>query len=91
MVCASASWRDIHLDDLPELIDGAVNLTPPSADLHVGFVHVPAIANGVAAGPGGVDKERREVLYPPVHRDVMDLDSTLDQKFLNVAIREPEP
>ena len=36
--------RDVHVDDLPVLVDGAVDIAPPAADLDVRFVDPPAIA-----------------------------------------------
>jgi hypothetical protein len=47
-----------HVDDLPDLINGAVDLAPPAGDLHGGFVELPAVADGVAAGPGRLDRQR---------------------------------
>jgi hypothetical protein len=45
----------------------------------------------VAGKPGGVGQQRGESLHPPVDGDVIDLDTTLDQQFFNVAIRQVEP
>ena len=41
---------DKHVDDLAELVDRAVHIAPPGGDLHIGLVHLPAVADGVAAG-----------------------------------------
>jgi hypothetical protein len=35
---------------------------------------------------GGLGEQRSEPLYPPVHSDVVDLDATLGQQLLHVAI-----
>jgi hypothetical protein len=43
---------DEHVDDLPELVDGAVDVAPPAGDLHVGLVDEPATSDGVPAGAG---------------------------------------
>jgi hypothetical protein len=48
--------RDEHVDHLPELVNRAVDLAPPAGDLHIGLVHLPAVAGGTAAGPGGVNR-----------------------------------
>jgi hypothetical protein len=45
---------DEDVDDLPELIDRTVDVPPPTGDLHIGLVHLPAVADGVPAGPGSV-------------------------------------
>jgi hypothetical protein len=59
-------------------------------DLHIGLVDPPAISRGVPAGADGVGQQRREALHPAVHRDVVDLDAALSQKFLYIAIGQPE-
>ncbi len=83
-------WRDEHVDDLPELVDGAVDVAPPAGDPHVGFVHLPAGADPVAARPGGVGQQRREPLHPPVDGDVVDLDAAFSEQFLDVAVGQAE-
>jgi hypothetical protein len=30
-----APWRDEHVDDLPELVDAAVQVSPPAGDHHI--------------------------------------------------------
>jgi hypothetical protein len=42
----------------------------------------------VAAEPGSIREERREPLYPAKDRDVVDLDTAVDQQLLHVAVRE---
>jgi hypothetical protein len=45
---------EIHrdVDDLAELVDRAVDVPPPTGDLHVGLVDLPAITNSMPTGPG---------------------------------------
>ena len=38
-----------------------------------------------------IREKRRETLDPPADRDVVDLDPTLGQRFLDIAIGEPVP
>jgi hypothetical protein len=83
--------RHKDVDNLAVLVDCPVPVPPPTRDLHVGLVNAPTIANRVPARPGRIGEPRREALHPPVHRDVIDLDTTLRQQFLNVAIRQAEP
>jgi hypothetical protein len=59
-------------------------------DLHVGLVDVPAVANRVPAGPGGLGEQRREPLHPAVECDVIDLDASLGEQLLDVAIGQAE-
>ena len=77
---------DVDVDDLAVLVDGAVDVPPPAGDLDVGLVHEPTITNAVTAGPCGIREQRREPLHPPVHGDVVELDPTLGQEFLDVAV-----
>jgi hypothetical protein len=42
----------------------------------------------VAIEPGRVGQQRREPLHPPVHRDVVHLDTAVHQKLLDVAVGE---
>jgi hypothetical protein len=57
MGCLGVAPRgDIDVDDLPELVDGAVDIAPLTGDLHIGLVHLPAISHAMPAGPGGVGK-----------------------------------
>src|SRR5829696_10034241 len=43
---------DEHVDDLPELVDRAVDVAPLPGDLHVRLVHRPAISHSVATRSG---------------------------------------
>jgi hypothetical protein len=76
---------------LTELVDRPVDVPPPARDLHIRLVHEPTIADGVAAGPGGVDEQRSEALHPPIQGDVVNFDPTLGEELLHIAIGEAEP
>jgi hypothetical protein len=69
-----APWGDEHIDELPELVDRAVDVAPPAGDLHVGLVDPPTAPDRVAAGAGGLGQQRREPQHPSVDGDVVDLD-----------------
>jgi hypothetical protein len=43
----------------------------------------------VAGEPRGVGEQRGEPLYPPVDRDVVDLDPAFGEEVLDVTIRQP--
>jgi hypothetical protein len=77
-----------HVDDLAELVDRAVHIAPLPCHLHVGLLDVPAVADGVAAGPGSLGQQRREPLHPPVGRHVVDLGAPFDEEFFDVAVRQ---
>jgi hypothetical protein len=40
-----------HVDDLAELVDRPIDVAPPSGDLDRGRIDLPAVADGMAAGP----------------------------------------
>ena len=44
----------------------------------------------MAAGPGGVGQQWREPLYPPVDRDVVDLDAAFGEELFDVAVGQAE-
>jgi hypothetical protein len=81
---------DKHIDDLAELVDGSVDISSPSGDLHLGLVHVPAVTDPVAAGSSSLGQQRREAPHPPVHHHVVNLDTGLDEQLLDVAVRQPQ-
>ena len=85
-----APWGDDHVDDLAELVDGSVDVSPLASDLYIRLVHLPAVTDPVAAGSSSLGQQRREALHPPVHRHVVDLDTALDEQLLDVAVRQPE-
>jgi hypothetical protein len=71
--CLGVALRgDQHVDDLAELVDRTVDVAPPTGDLCVALIGLPAVADGVAAWPGGIDQQRREPLDPAVDGGVVD-------------------
>ena len=85
-----ASCGDEYVDDLPELVDRPVAVAPAPGDLHVGRIDLPAVTDGMAAGPGGLGEQRGEALHPPVDGDMVDLDAALGEELLDVAVRQRE-
>ncbi len=51
---------------------------------------MPAIADPVPTGPGGLSQQRRESHDPAVDSDVVDLDAALGEQLLNVAVGQRE-
>jgi len=70
---------DEYVDDLPELVDGPVDVAPLPGHFDVGLVDLPAVTEGVPARPSGVGQQRCEPQHPPVDRNVVDLDPTLGE------------
>ena len=56
----------------------------------MGLIHLPAISDPMAAGPGGLSEQRREPLHPPVDGDVVDLDTAFGEQFFDVAEGQSE-
>jgi hypothetical protein len=53
-----------HVDDLPELVDRPVQVTPPTADLDIRLIHPPPVAGRLPAGTSGVSEQRGEPAAP---------------------------
>ena len=83
-----AARGDEHVDDLPALVDGPVDIPPDTVDLDIRLIHEPPITRRTTSEPRRVRQQRCEPLYPPVDRDVIDLDTPLDQQVLYVAVPE---
>lgn len=81
-----ASLRDVYVDDLAILVDRPVHVPPHPCDLDIGFVNEPAVTDTVTAGSRGVDQQGCEALYPPVDRDVINIDPAFSKKFFYIAV-----
>jgi hypothetical protein len=53
-----AARREQHVDDLPVLVDGPVDVAPDAVDLDVGLIDVPSVARAVASEPAGISQQR---------------------------------
>src|SRR5439155_24235126 len=58
---------------------------------HIGLVHEPSVADRPSPWPGRIREQWCEALQPSIDRDVIDLDPTLAEDFLDVALGEPVP
>ena len=76
-----ATRSDEHVDDPAELIDRAVQVAPLASNLQVGLVDLPAVADGMPAGPSGLGQQRREPLDPPINGDVVDLNAAFGEEL----------
>ena len=72
-------------------VDRAVHVAPDTGDFDVGLVDEPRRSDRVPARSGCVDEQRREAMHPPEQGDVIDLDTTLHEEFVEIAIRLSEP
>jgi hypothetical protein len=74
--CAAelARSRPAPIHDLAMLVDGSVEVGPPSGDLDVGFVDEPAVGGNVPTVSRCVDELRREGLHRLVDRHVINGD-----------------
>jgi hypothetical protein len=88
---AVASYRNVDVDELTELLDRAVDIAPRASDLDVGLVDEPAVPDRVPGRACRVGQQRCELLYPPVDRDVINLDATFGEQLLDVAVGQSEP
>ena len=86
-----ASSGQVDVDDLAELVDGSVQVTPHAPDLDLGLVGQPAITDGVATWTRRLHQQRSEPLHPPVDGHVVDLDATLGQQLLDISVGQAEP
>ena len=68
-----------HVDDLPELVDHAIDIAPLPGHFDVGFVELPAVTEGVPAWAGSLSQQRCEPLHPAVDRNVVDFDPALGE------------
>src|ERR1019366_1586893 len=78
-----------HVDDLPVLVNGPVDVSPGTGDLHIRLIDEPVTTHAMAAWPGRVDEQGREPLDPPEQGHVVDVDATLGKQFLQIPVRQP--
>ena len=86
-----ATLRYEHVDDLPVLVDGPIDVTPYALDLDAGRIHEPPVTGRVPAEPSRIGQQRYKPLYPAVDRDVIDLHTALSQQLLDVPVGQAVP
>ena len=69
--------RHQHVDDLPDLVDRAVEGDPPPGNLDIRFISEPPVTRGVPAGACRINQQRNEPLHPVVDGDVIRYHATL--------------
>jgi hypothetical protein len=75
-----------HVNGLPILVNGPVDVSPGPRHLHVRLVNEPASTHAVPAGLGRLDQQWRESLDPPVQGHVVDLDPAFGEQFFQVPV-----
>src|SRR5664280_1414394 len=75
-----------HVDDLPILVNGPVDVSPGPRHLHVSLIDEPVTADAVAAWAGRVDEQGRESLNPSEQGHMVDLDTPFGEEFLKVPV-----
>jgi hypothetical protein len=78
------------IDDLPCLVDRAIDLAPAPSHLQIRLVHLPAVTDSVSARSGGIGQQRREPQHPPIDRDMVHVDTPLGEELLDVAVGQAE-
>jgi hypothetical protein len=76
------------VDELPGLVDRAVDVAPAAGDPHVGLVDLPAVTDAMTAGPGRLGQQQGKPLHPPIGGDVVDLDAAFNKQLIDVAVRQ---
>jgi hypothetical protein len=79
-----------HIEDLAFVIHGAPQIHPFIGDPNYHFVQMPSVARAWAAPPQPAGDDRAEFEHPAPHRFIGDVEPTLCQKFLDVAIAQGE-
>src|SRR3954464_10785512 len=85
-----ARRREIEVDRVPELVDGAVEVGPAAPDLYVCLVDAPARRTRPAPLPAQALLDLRRVrLDPSENRRVVDRDAAFAHHLLEVAVAHP--
>src|ERR1035437_7781981 len=75
-----------HVDDLPVLVNGPIDVPPGPGDLHVSLIDKPVTTHDVAARPSRVDEQGREPLNPPEQGQVVNLDTALSEQLPQIPV-----
>jgi hypothetical protein len=85
-----ASALDEHIEDLALVIDGAPQIQPLAGDAHYHLVQMPAIVRPRTALTKPSCDDGTEFQQPTPHRFVRDVETTLGQQFLDIAVAQGE-
>src|SRR5262249_8657893 len=79
-----------HIEDLTLMIDGAPQVHPLASDSDHHLVQMPSLARAAAALPQFARDHRAELQNPAPHCLVGDIEATLRQEILHVAVAQCE-
>jgi hypothetical protein len=79
-----------NIEDLAFVIHGAPQIHPATGDPNHHFVEMPSVARAWAALPQPARDHRAKFEHPTPHCFIGDVEPTLRQKFLDVAIAQGE-
>src|SRR5262249_47795941 len=82
--------REVGVDHLPVLVDGAGAVRVPPAEGAVRLVHAPLRAHPPQVLPGRGAKQREEALHPAVDAAPLPLTPPSGEPFGNIRIAQPE-
>ena len=78
---------DIH--QIPVLIDGAIEITPPALDSNIRLIHMPDFAHfPLALGPQLISKNRRKAFLPSPHRLVGEFKAAHEEEFRYISVAQ---
>ena len=76
---------EMEFDRVADAVDGSVEIHPSSADLDVGFIDMPFSGDGALAPIEALQEQRREMNDPAVDRRMIDADTALGYRFLEIT------
>jgi hypothetical protein len=74
-----------ELNRVTATVDGAIEIHPSAANLDIGLVGMPSIADGALAPIEKLDQQRSKVHDPAVDRRMIDADAAFGHHFLQIA------
>src|SRR3954454_23587498 len=80
-----------HIENLALVIDGAPQVHPVAGDANHHLIEVPPVARSWAAPSKPAGGPGAELQTPPPHRFIGNLQASLGQKLLDVAVAQGEP
>lgn len=86
--CGIPPITEVHVDDLPVLVERAIVVALALTDLQARLIDPPACANRGAMGTGRSDEPRGEGLHPVVDRAGVDLDAPLRKPLHHIGIAQ---
>ncbi len=80
---------EVDINDLPVLVDRAIDVPSASSDLQIGLIHAPAMTNEGAMCARRRNEPWGERAHPVVDRTRINADATLSQPLSDLSIAQP--